>query len=184
MAAMNIVANIMYGILAFLCLLWGLSLLSFRVRLDPDPAVDRRVADVLAKVMAVIGVCITGFPLYAVHTDQIDKRSLIWLVPLIVVVYSVLFSITRDVASWLLKKSGNAATGVTAFIIGGCLTVLQIFYAEEGASLWVSFRAGPIPIPLILITGLAAAGGAYITLVWIILQVQKLIWIRHTPRHR
>jgi hypothetical protein len=163
---MAVIGWILYGIAVLVAVVYVVSIPHSLWGAWDSEEHDVQQVQILGASVGIIQLLLLAPAIYVSSTGILPRGHLLWMLPL----WAISHQLTL-IAHQVVALRGIAALGRASIFlaIAGGLTIGQVLLVDEG-SLWVSFRLGPVPIPLVGITfivSLVAAHAVVVALVYL-----------------
>ena len=158
---MTIIGWVLYGIAIVAAAVYGVSVPRSLVKGSRAEDTDMKLVQVLGASVGMIQLLLLAPVIYVTSMGILCRGHLLWMLPLWAISHPLTLMAHQVVAS---RGAAALARAFGFLVVAGGLTILQYFLSGEG-SVWVSFRLGGIPIPLIGITFLVSLIAAHIVAV-------------------
>ncbi len=158
---MTIIGWVLYGIAIVAAAVYVVSVPRSLFRSWRAEDTDMRQVQVLGASVGIIQLLLLAPVIYVTSTGILSRGHLLWMLSLWAISHPLTLMARQVVAG---RGVGALVRAASFLVVAGGLTVLQYSLSGEG-SVWVSFRLGGIPIPLIGITLVVSLIAAHIVVV-------------------
>jgi len=127
-------------------------------------AASHEDVQVLGASVGVVQLLLLLLMLYATTTGLLSRTHLLWMFPVWLILHPLTLMAHQIVAA---RGVVSLISSSVSLLLAGGLTVLQYSLSNEG-SVWVSFRVGGFPVPLIGLTFLLSLVAMHLVVVAIV----------------